>query len=62
MNNSGLSPIVEDDLNTIKELIEQEKLRPVIDRIYPLEEIREAHRYVDSGHKVGNVAITVQTL
>lgn len=62
LNNSGLSPIVEDDLNTIKELIEQEKLRPVIDRIYPLEEIREAHRYVDSGHKVGNVAITVQTL
>ena len=46
-------------LSSIGELVESGHIKPVIDRIYQLEQIVEAHTYVGSGHKKGGVVITI---
>ena len=56
---AGPSSERHEDLSVVKALVEAGAIKPVIDRCYPMEEIVEAHRYVDTGRKRGNVVIRV---
>ena len=55
----GAPKLLAKDLMLLGELAGRGEIRPVIDRCYPLEELAEAHRYVDKGHKRGNVVVSV---
>ncbi len=56
---SGVIKETSEDMDYFRKLMEEEKLKAVIDRIYTLKQISEAHAYVDKGHKKGNVIIAV---
>ncbi len=56
---AGMAKATPDDMDFLKTLAETGKLKPVIDRTYPLEEMAAAHAYVQQGHKMGNVAVTI---
>lgn len=57
----GVAGEFQEDLQLLCGLVSDKTIRPVIDKVYPLDEIVEAHRYVESGHKKGNVVIRVCT-
>jgi NADPH:quinone reductase-like Zn-dependent oxidoreductase len=55
----GIGKYRKDDLIRVKELVEAGRYRPVIDRTYPLEDVVEAHRYVETRQKTGNVVLAL---
>lgn len=55
----GIAKTSRDDLALLLDLVERGEFKSVIDRGYPLEQMIEAHRYVETGHKKGNVVVTI---
>ena len=55
----GITRFAKQDVELLKQLIEAGEYRPVVDRRYPIEDVVEAHLYVETGQKTGNVVLTV---
>jgi NADPH:quinone reductase-like Zn-dependent oxidoreductase len=58
---SGIGRRIKQDVLFLKDLIEAGEFRAVVDRRYPMDQVVEAHRYVEEWHKAGNVVLTIST-